>query len=356
MKIKTNQQNAAESSTTEANPTSSNMEGAQTVSSGQETATRANDETVDQGVYSNADQWEDYAEELLNDPEDETVAEAEETPVQKTESEQTTEETAEAEESEEDDVTVEAEDAEQPTDSTAEAETSEEETPEIDYDKIRQLLKQKQEKKDETVVEETPTAETSEETVSYEERMAQAREAVNTELEKEFQLSDDEIELLRDDPNQVLPKMMSKMFMRTFESLISGVQSQLPQQIAQIVNLQQRSAEGTQAFYTVWPQLRGKEKVVDRIADVYAANNPGVSREQAIMEIGAQAWIANKMSLAELQAHIDKISPPPAPQPVPVSQHRAPATPGKAASTRVAPAARSEFEILAEEFLDEDAS
>jgi len=187
--------------------------------------------------------------------------------------------------------------------------------------------------------------------------IAEAREKALVEVEQQFQLTEDEADDLVSDPNSVLPKMMAKVYLDLFTSVMQGMQQQLPNMITNVVKSEEQVVARKTAFYDAWPQLNKAEhlETIRRVGATYAQMNPKATQEDFIKEVGAQAWVALRLPLNELLQHTQAA---PVVEPViPVTTgNRTPAGPGSASvkNTQPTPKQKNEFEILADELLEED--
>lgn len=196
-------------------------------------------------------------------------------------------------------------------------------------------------------------------TKSPEERaaeFAELRRGAEEELVKTFQLTEEQADNLIENPNEVLPQMMAKLYLDSYASIIQAVQANIPQMIQATMAQTQVEKTAETQFYSEWPQLNKPEyqDTLRRVADSYRVANPKATAEQFIKEVGAQGWVALRLPLDELVAHTSgkKVA---SPRLLP-SGGRAPASPGNASLTGQAPVRRplNEFEQMAEELLLED--
>lgn len=250
------------------------------------------------------------------------------------------------------------------TDTPESAETPETpaEAPQVepDYEVIQQILgkgKGENAPAKETPGTEQPAATEEQQAASPEANRDALREQALTEVESHFQLQEDEVEEFRDDPNRVLPKMFAKVYMDIFDSLMQGMQQQLPQAVQFVTQQQADHNEQVNQFYQVWPQLNtdALRPVVDRVAEAYTAVNPNVPQGQRIREIGAQAWIAAQLPLESLNAHVSQFDRS--------SQQEAPAAPafrkpagngGAPAQERLTAAPKNAWDEFVEESILDD--
>lgn len=187
--------------------------------------------------------------------------------------------------------------------------------------------------------------------------IAAAREKALVEVEQQFQLTEDEADDLVTDPNKVLPKMMAKVYLDLFTSVMQGMQQQLPNMITNVVKSTEQGNLKRNAFYDAWPQLNKAEHVetVERIGGAYMQMNPKATQEDFIKEVGAQVWVARRLPLDELLQHTN-VAPAAETVVAPRKGGRTPAGPGNASvkNTQPTPKQKNEFEILADELLEED--
>lgn len=243
---------------------------------------------------------------------------------------------------------------------TAEVQEKTEETPneEPKPEEESQTQETAEKKTDETTdQEETPVPETpsQEPTLTPEELQAQytqQRTESITQASELFKLSDEDTELLRNEPEKVMPKLAAELFYDTHEAVVRSVMQLLPGLMQRYQSAQQVQQSNMNAFYEKWPALNDPKYTNDfnRISSMYGQLNPQASLEQFITEVGAQMMIANKIPF-DLQT--GQVIQPAAQEPAPTPAHR-PAMPAAAASPGKAPA--GEFEALAEEFIEDDRS
>lgn len=175
----------------------------------------------------------------------------------------------------------------------------------------------------------------------------ETRNAALAELEKRYALSKEDADAMISEPETVLPKLASRMYMDIFESVLNAVQTTLPQAISHISQREQAMQRDENDFYDKWPMLRDEKykQQVLRIGQMYRQMNPTASKEQFIQDVGLQSAIALRLPLPGYAA------PQPGPaQPAPYQPPRAGA---------VAPAApnatpTNQFAALAEEWESEN--
>lgn len=181
---------------------------------------------------------------------------------------------------------------EETSDETLEGKTEEE----LKAEEEAKKPKPEGEEKPAVIEEETKPAE--EVTQALEEARVKARD----QLKEKFALTEEQEDLLIQSPNKVLPELAANLYLDLFDSIMGGFQQQLPGLIRQVIQTDQVQQKQENAFFEAWPQLNKPDyqETVQRIAQSYRALNPQTSEEEAIKEIGAQAWVALRLPLEEL--------------------------------------------------------
>lgn len=185
----------------------------------------------------------------------------------------------------------------------------------------------------------------------------EARSKAHETLTSQYTMTEEQVEEFRDNPGESLAKLAADMYLDTFDSIMSAVQQQVPQMIQQITVQNNQRQAADKVFFGAWPQLAKVEyrQTIDRIAQNYRSMNPETSNEEAVKEIGAQAWVALRLPLDQLMAHTSG-KPQEVVTPPPQAAVQTPASPGNASTARraVPVVELNEFEALAEEFIQDD--
>jgi hypothetical protein len=214
------------------------------------------------------------------------------------------------------------------------------------------------EAEEEVVVPETPEVPEEPENTRTPEEVAEAakkaRESARENLVEQFKMTEEQEEAFAQNPGEFLSNLAADLYLDLYDSMMVGIQTQMPQMVQGIIHTQTTKTKAEQAFFKAWPQLAKPEykATIDRISDTYSANNRGASQEDAIREIGAQSWVALKLPLDELLA-LTQTSAPAEPEPKVEIQH-VPAGTGAARGNAPKPPQLNDYEQLAEEFIFED--
>ena len=187
------------------------------------------------------------------------------------------------------------------------------------------------------------------------EEVKKARESARENLVEQFKMTEEQEEDFAQDPGKFLSNLAADLYLDLYDSMMTGIQKQMPTLVAMTMNQQTARQTAENRFFEAWPQLAKPQyrKTIDRISDSYHATNKGAPAEDAIREIGAQAWVALKLPLDELLALTQAPEKPTSPEPEVQLQH-VPAGTGAARGNSPAPVQLNDYEQLAEEFITED--
>ena len=201
----------------------------------------------------------------------------------------------------------------------------------------------------------------SESGATNEQRMAM-REQYIAEVAKGYTLTQEQEAQLISSPNTVLPQLAARLRVDVVDQVVpmlaQFIQQNLPQLIEQHTSARSVAKEAESAFLKEWPELKGHDAEITRVAQQWRQLNPTAPQEQAIREIGLLAWQAAKLPLDKL---LSKLTDPPkgtvveevvrTPAP-PAPRGFAPAPPAAAAGPK--PTQKSWTEALLEEIPSED--
>jgi len=188
-------------------------------------------------------------------------------------------------------------------------------------------------------VPEQPAAQPATPGPTREEMRAQAQ----AELEKRYALSKEDADAMISEPETVLPKLASQMYLDIFDNVMRDVQMYLPHAVQQINSYSQTAQKDEADFFTTWPDLKGHTDEVMKIGQMYRRMYPQASKEQFIQEVGLQSMIRLKLPI-QGQPGVQPAAPP---------QRSAPYVPpqgGSAVAPPSAPPAPNMFGDLMDEW------
>lgn len=186
------------------------------------------------------------------------------------------------------------------------------------------------------------------------EEILQRRNSLVDQIATSYTISDEDKALLTTEPEKVLPKLAAKIAVDVYDMVRDTMAAQLPRFIEEHTQARTASEGVGKQFLERWPALSDPKHApaVMRIARAYRQLNPSVPNEQAIDEIGAQAYVALRIPFTQ---QATPAAAPPAAQPGTVSQPAAPgnvlpfrpAAPGGASVVAATPTPQSMWDELA---------
>lgn len=119
-----------------------------------------------------------------------------------------------------------------------------------------------------------------------------------SKLETMYAVSGDDAEKLQTEPELVLPKMAARMHLDITKSLLTAVQSMIPEILTHQQSAQAADQEARTEFYSANPDLNDPkyEQAVLQVAKMYRAANPSAPRAEAVKTIGNMARMALGLS------------------------------------------------------------
>lgn len=178
----------------------------------------------------------------------------------------------------------------------------------------------------------------------------QREEAIERLAKEQYALAPETVEALTETLGEdfvaSIPKMLSRVFVDAVGSSMQRTLQILPQAIASVMESRTQSDKSEVAFYAKWPGLRGHHPKVVQFAQAYRAVNPSASEDDFIQDVGAQVSVAMRIP-------IEGTAPAAV---VPAVEPSKPFVPSKGSATKPAavPGTENQFEVLAEEIIEED--
>jgi hypothetical protein len=174
------------------------------------------------------------------------------------------------------------------------------------------------------------------------EQIEELRNNTIGEIAKSYIISDADADLLTTEPNKVLPQLIARLQVETFENIYRAIINEVPRIVLNVAQQARAADSFSNRFLSAWPNLAKQEYLpkVQQYLQLYHQMNPRATEEDLIKEAGAQVSFMLKV-------------PPPIPTPVasaPPVRPPVPALPGAAARTAPVPATANPFEALTREF------
>lgn len=147
-------------------------------------------------------------------------------------------------------------------------------------------------------------------------------EGIEILAEHHYKLSPEQVKELADpDSGMVTPervgklasRLVSQVYMDVVTAAMAQVTQHMPVLIDRVIEARRESTKREEAFYKAWPALAPHRADVIRIARTYRAQNPNVSAEQFIKEVGATAMVALRLGMPAAPTGAQTLAPQPAP-------------------------------------------
>lgn len=175
-------------------------------------------------------------------------------------------------------------------------------------------------------------------------------------LTESYQLSDEESIAATAEPEKILPKLAATVHARVVEETVNTIFSHLPQYVTQVIETQNTNRQVEEKFFGQWPALKtaatdpAKANQILNTIKVWRGMNPRADLDTTIREAGIHAMISLRLPIDPTLLNGGQAVPTPAPAPAYV-----PAAPGAGTTGGMPiPKPTNPYEILAEEFIEED--
>ena len=130
--------------------------------------------------------------------------------------------------------------------------------------------------------------ETAEQKAARELEVSKARDAYVAQLEKTYQLSDEDAKTALLEPEKVLPRMAANLHARVLQEVVQQVQLAMPTMLQQFTSQSSVEAKAASDFYGQWPGLNKPEykDAIMTAGKMYRQLNPKADAKTAIAAIG----------------------------------------------------------------------
>lgn len=163
-----------------------------------------------------------------------------------------------------------------------------------------------------------------------------------------YNLSQEDANQINIDPGQVIPKLMSRVYLDAVTAAVNVIAQSLPYTVMNTIDAHNGYQKNEDEFFGEWPGLRDHGAEVVRIGQVFRHLNPKASKADFIRSVGAQAALALGLSAEQARGTPARQQPgqrmlrhvPPA-----ASARHAPAQPSRPANI---------FEQMAQDTAEDD--
>ena len=152
---------------------------------------------------------------------------------------------------------------------------------------------------------------------------AEIRDGLIAEITNRYIISEEDTEVLRVEPEKILPKLAGQMFVDVYEAVYSGVMSQITPIVQGLIKQTSVASTNQDAFFDEFPTLNDTKyaEQLSQIGTMWRKSYPEATREQAIKGIGTTAMAMLGLTKA----------PPEKQDAAPVAKPKLPSVPAAAA-------------------------
>lgn len=178
------------------------------------------------------------------------------------------------------------------------------------------------------------------------EEFKKKREEIIERIIPTYSFTDDQIEMLRNEPEKLLPRLQAENYLNVYEGVVQVFKAQLPGMIQNLQTSRSVEQSSNKDFYKRWPALTKPEHqdTIKRVVTVYRELNPDADLDKIIEETGTMASVQLGLPIngkpPEAKKEVTKEAPKKAPQP---------ANPGATGATTT-PANDNPFAELSKQF------
>ena len=163
----------------------------------------------------------------------------------------------------------------------------------------------------------SPTAPAAPEPVNFE----QHRKEFLPQLEKLYNLTDEEAEVVRTAPDKALPKLAARLHYEVQASTYNALLHVIPDVLNMLMDRRATADKADAAFFSKWPKLAGDGHVetVRQSIRAYRAANPKAPMEKVIEQAGLMSMISLgiPLDLPGITTPAANPAEPPPPAPIP---------------------------------------
>ncbi len=178
-----------------------------------------------------------------------------------------------------------------------------------------------------------------------EQQFRASQEAAVDALSTHYAMTEEQVQLLDEDPQKLIPKLLAQVHMDVLNSAMQTMQRVFPSLYQMQTTQQSQAQKYEDDFWGAWPQLNRETHgtMATQYAAAYRRANPNATPEDVIRATGASIMVAAGI---EPQAQQQAQEPAAVPQPfTPVTSQPAPPTP---------PQKKSQVDQMVDAFLAED--
>ena len=132
----------------------------------------------------------------------------------------------------------------------------------------------------------------------------QAYQTRAVELMETYKLNDDQVEKIRENPNEVLPALLAKIQLDTIASVSQALAQAVPRVVEVELAKHNQGEQVKNQFFSFWAgngyDLRPYENDLMSLSNMFWQNNPNASPDQHRTEVGAAVIVARQLAQGQV--------------------------------------------------------
>lgn len=146
--------------------------------------------------------------------------------------------------------------------------------------------------------EETPQPEAEEQPAALTQEQINAQQVeLNEKLAVRYSVPAELQEQFAENPEEVLPQLLSRVFLDAVQATQNMIAAQVPQILEQRQDAEVQRSEGEKQFLGQWPGLKDHIADVEAVGAIYRQAYPNATAEQFIKDVGLQVSVKNGIPL-----------------------------------------------------------
>jgi hypothetical protein len=124
------------------------------------------------------------------------------------------------------------------------------------------------------------------------EQIEEYRNQYIDKMAEQFQISEEDADALRTEPEKVMPRLMAKAMTSALEQMAGVMKNNLPKLVDGQLTQQSKAKEIETKFYGKYPELNSKKalKVTEQMARAYRQANPDADLDETMDNVAFMAW------------------------------------------------------------------
>lgn len=124
------------------------------------------------------------------------------------------------------------------------------------------------------------------------EQLTEYRNQYIDKMAEQFQISEEDADALRMEPEKVMPRLMAKAMTTALEQMAGVMRDNLPKLVDGQLTQQSKAKEIETKFFGKYPELNSKKaiKVTEQMAKAYRQANPDADLDETMDNVAFMAW------------------------------------------------------------------